>query len=397
MRAQSAGLPANFNQLFFGTPDWPSVKLRAASTVVLFFSAAHRTSYDLQSTASVHAHYILFKLYPAPWTTFNVSVTNFLHPTVVIWAVHFLVDHWTINFSSASSLYYINFFIVYWTANFSSASTLYRVNFFIVYWAANFSSASSLYHINFFIVYWAANFSSASAIYRINFFILHWTANFSSASTLYRNNIFILHWTANPPSSANGPAFLVNRASNRPTFILPSWIMPSVVLPYRPTDYCDYCHLQHDWVPQPVWILYTLAPTVRYTSTHYSHRNTVLSFANKHLSHSRRSDLSKRANILPDGGRDGNAEIHQLGIVNGTTPADGQCVRFSKAVSSVIYFLTGPQLPDDCRIGYYDTYDCTDGAFRTVGLVERAEACSSPGRKTRSLKISCDGGPGPHY
>ncbi|KAI6873996.1 hypothetical protein KC343_g14461 [Hortaea werneckii] len=98
----------------------------------------------------------------------------------------------------------------------------------------------------------------------------------------------------------------------------------------------------------------------------------------------------------PDGQRDG-AEIHQVGIVNGTTPADGQCVRFSKAVSSVIYFLTGPQLPDNCRIGYYDTYDCTDGAFRTLGLVEKAQACSSPGRKTRSLKITCDGGPGPHY
>ncbi|KAI7138603.1 hypothetical protein KC343_g12097 [Hortaea werneckii] len=137
--------------------------------------------------------------------------------------------------------------------------------------------------------------------------------------------------------------------------------MPSVVLPYRPTDYCDYCHLQHDWVPKPVWILHTLAPT------------------------------------LPDGEKDDNVEIRQLDIVNGTTPADGQCVRFTQAVSSVIYFLTGSQLPDNCRIGYYETYDCTDGAFRTLGLVEREQTCSSPGRKTRSLKITCGGGYGPHY
>ncbi|KAI6869245.1 hypothetical protein KC338_g3600 [Hortaea werneckii] len=208
----SAGLSATFNKLFFGTPDWPSVKLRAASVLL--------TSASTMSTASIHAHYFLFKLYPAPWTTFDVSVTNFLHSTIVIWAVHSLVVHWTSNFSSASSLYRNNFFILHWTANLSSASSLYRHNFFIVHWTANLSSASSLYRNNFFILHWTANFSSASSLYRIDFFILHWTANFSSASSLYRNNFFILHWTANlssAPALYRIDFFIVHWTANPPS------------------------------------------------------------------------------------------------------------------------------------------------------------------------------------
>ncbi|KAI7138604.1 hypothetical protein KC352_g30172, partial [Hortaea werneckii] len=190
----SAGLSATFNKLFFGTPDWPSVKLRAASVLL--------TSASTMSTASIHAHYFLFKLYPAPWTTFDVSVTNFLHSTIVIWAIYPLVVHWTANLSTASLLHPINLFIVHWAANFSSASLLHPINLFIVHWAANFSSATLLHHINLFVVHRAADFSSASTLYRIDFFILHWTAHFSSASTLYRIDFFILHWTAHFSSAS---------------------------------------------------------------------------------------------------------------------------------------------------------------------------------------------------
>lgn len=59
--------------------------------------------------------------------------------------------------------------------------------------------------------------------------------------------------------------------------------MPTVFLPYRPTDYCDSCHLQYNWIPKPVWILYTLATTIRDTPTTDRHRNTVLPYANNHL------------------------------------------------------------------------------------------------------------------
>ncbi|KAI7558350.1 hypothetical protein KC317_g11062 [Hortaea werneckii] len=170
--------------------------------------------------------------------------------------------------------------------------------------------------------------------------------------------------------------------------------MPSVVLPYRPTDYCDYCHLQHDWVPKPVWILHTLAPTVRTCPTPVDPTCPSVPTSYVNIGGYTRAGCYRQ---LPDGEKDDNVEIRQLDIVNGTTPADGQCVRFTQAVSSVIYFLTGSQLPDNCRIGYYETYDCTDGAFRTLGLVEREQTCSSPGRKTRSLKITCGGGYGPHY
>lgn len=64
---------------------------------------------------------------------------------------------------------------------------------------------------------------------------------------------------------------------------MPSWIMPSVFLPNRPTDYCDNCHLQYDRVPQPVWILHTLATTVRHPPTHYRHRHSILPIATHHL------------------------------------------------------------------------------------------------------------------
>ncbi|KAI7286900.1 hypothetical protein KC345_g852 [Hortaea werneckii] len=397
------------SDIFFGTPDWPSVKLRAASilltpasTVVVFFGAAHRTSYVLQSTASLHATDILFKLYPAPWRPFHVSVTNLLHSTTVIWAVYSLVVHWTSNLSSAPFLHPINLFILRWTANFSTASTLYRIHFFIPHWSAH---APSIYHLH------------------------------PTASTLYRINFFISHWAAHSPSSANGAAFLINCASDRAPFVnVSSWIMPSIFLPYRPADYCDNCHLQYDWVLKPVWILYILATAVRDTPTNHSHRNTVLPFANKHLCSSRRSDLpgrptnyrhrntvlpfankhlsySRRSNLPKRPNRDGdrpcspiadgdevNFEYFEFGIVNGTTPTtNNQCYQFSKAVSSVIYFLSGPTLPANCRIEFYETFDCTDRVIRELGLVKNADTCSSPGGLTRSLKVTCGGGPGSHY
>ncbi|KAI7340183.1 hypothetical protein KC315_g827 [Hortaea werneckii] len=247
---------------FFYFADFASL----ASDV--FFVIVNRAS----STASLHAHYLLFELYPAPWTLFNISVTNFLHPTIVTWVVH-----WTADLSSASLLHPINFFILHRAANFSSASSLYRFNIFILHWAANFSPASALYRINFFIIHWAANFSSPSPLHPINFFVVLWTANSPSVYHLHPTKFFVVHWTA------NRAAFFVNRASNWPSFILPSWIMPSVFLPYRTTDYCDDLHLQYDWVPEPVWILYTLASAVRIASTNYSHRNSVLPFADDHL------------------------------------------------------------------------------------------------------------------
>ncbi|KAI7169603.1 hypothetical protein KC324_g11302 [Hortaea werneckii] len=254
MRAQSARLSATFNKLFFGASDWPSVKLRAASTVVIFFGAAHRTSDDLHFTASIHATDLLFKLYPATWTTYNVPATDFLHPTAVIWAVHFLIVHRAADLSSPSLLHPINFFILHLAANFSPTATLYL---FIVYWTANFSSASTLYRINFFIVHWTANPPSVYHLHPTNFFVVHCAA----------------HWTA----------FLVNRAPNRASFILPPWIMPSVFLPCLPADYSDNCHLQYNRVPKPVGILHTLATTVRLTPTHHRHRDSILPFATHHL------------------------------------------------------------------------------------------------------------------
>ncbi|KAI7027485.1 hypothetical protein KC355_g313 [Hortaea werneckii] len=260
MRAQPAGLSATFNKLFLGASDWPSVKLRAACAVVIFFGAAHRTSDDLHFTASIHATDLLFNLYPAR-TTYNVPATNFLHPTAVIWAVHFLVVHWAADLSSPSLLHAINFFILHLAANFSPATTLYL-----------------------FVLYWAANFSSASTLYRINFFIVHWTANSPSVYHLHPNNFFVVH------CAAHWPAFFVNRAPNRPSFILPSWILPSIFLPYHPTDYGDNCHLQYDWVPKPVGILHTLATAVNWdlieipiangtTPQCYPFDEAVLSFA----------------------------------------------------------------------------------------------------------------------
>lgn len=81
--------------------------------MVILFGAAHRASDDLQFTTSIHATDLLFKLYPAPWTTYNVSATNFLHSTAVIWAIHFFVVHWAANFFSASPLHPTNFFVLH--------------------------------------------------------------------------------------------------------------------------------------------------------------------------------------------------------------------------------------------------------------------------------------------
>ncbi|KAI7526453.1 hypothetical protein KC331_g16947, partial [Hortaea werneckii] len=134
--------------------------------------------------------------------------------------------------------------------------------------------ATTLY---LFIVHWTANFSPASTLYRINFFIVHWTANSPSVYYLHPTNFFVVH------SAAHWPAFLVNRAPNRPSFILPSWIMSSVFLPYHPTEHSDNCHLQYEWVPKPVGILHTMATTVWLTPTHHRHRDSILPFATNHL------------------------------------------------------------------------------------------------------------------
>ncbi|KAI7217158.1 hypothetical protein KC333_g4400 [Hortaea werneckii] len=336
MRAQSAGLSATFNKLFFGTSDWPSVKLRAASAVVIFFGAAHGTSDDLHFTASIHATDLLFNLYPAPRTTYNVSATNFLHSTAVIWAVHFLV-----------------------------------------HWATDLSSPSLLHPINFFILHLAANFSSASTLYRINFFIVHWTANSPSVYHLHPANLFVVH------RAAHWPAFLVNRAPNRPSFILPSWILPSIFLPYRPTDYSDNRHLQYNRVPKPVGILHTLATTVRLTPTHHRHCDSILPFATHHL----RAPLGNSERV--------NWDLIEISIANSTTP---KCYPFDEAVLSFAYFIYGPKLAEDeCEMEFYESDDCTDLVTLGVDLAKYSARCYNFGRTTRSLKVSCGGGPGSHY
>ncbi|KAI7489981.1 hypothetical protein KC351_g931 [Hortaea werneckii] len=349
----------------------------------IFFVIGIRTS----STAAIHAHYLLFKLYPASWTTFDVSVTNFLYSTIVIWAVHSLVVHWTANLSTASLLHPINLFIVHWAANFSSASALYRVNFFILHWTAHISSASTLYRVNFFILHWSANPPSVYHLHPTKFFVVHWSAHYTTGFPSPSGS-----YTAWLPPYDTRPPITVTETPSCPsptsTCVAPVDPTCPVVPPTTVTE-TPSCPSPTDTCPTPVDPTCPSVPTETVTVPAPCVPTSYVNFGGY-----TRAGCPRQ---LPDGERDDNVEVRQLGIVNGTTPADGQCVRFSRAVSSVIYFLTGTQLPEDCEIGYYETYDCTDGAFRTLGLVEQEQTCSSPGRKTRSLKITCGGGYGPHY
>lgn len=93
-----------------------------------------------------------------------------------------------------------------------------------------------------------------------------------------------------------------------------------------------------------------------------------------------------------------NWDLIKIAIANGTTPATNQCYPFDAAVSSLAYFLYGPTLAEgDCEIDFYESDDCTDLVTLGFDLAKYEARCYNFGRLTRSLKVSCGGGPGSHY
>ncbi|KAI6890595.1 hypothetical protein KC318_g14509 [Hortaea werneckii] len=90
-----------------------------------------------------------------------------------------------------------------------------------------------------------------------------------------------------------------------------------------------------------------------------------------------------------------NWDLIEIGIANGTTP---RCYPFDEAVLSFAYFIYGPRLAEDeCEMEFYESDDCTDLVTLGVDLAKYSARCYNFGRTTRSLKVSCGGGPGSHY
>ncbi|KAI7543542.1 hypothetical protein KC316_g15140 [Hortaea werneckii] len=173
--------------------------------------------------------------------------------------------------------------------------------------------------------------------------------------------------------------------------------MSSVFLPYHPAEYCDSCHLQYDWVPKPVGILHTLATTIRLTPTHHRHRDSILPFATNHLTYVGLGGYtSADCSRAPLGNSERvNWDLIEIAIANSTTP---QCYPFDEAVLSFAHFIYGPRLAEDeCEIEFYESDDCTDLVTLGVDLAKYSARCYNFGRTTRSLKVSCVGGPGSHY
>lgn len=95
-----------------------------------------------------------------------------------------------------------------------------------------------------------------------------------------------------------------------------------------------------------------------------------------------------------------NWDLIEIGIANGTTPAatKNQCYPFDDAVASFAYFIYGPTLAEEeCEVEFYESDDCTDLVTLGFDLAKYSARCYNFGRLTRSLKVTCGGGPGSHY